>query len=194
MAETLSDDALITWNRLMADLKGGETYDAEDRDRGIRLINAVSSRINGMTMRKLASRTYTNQILDGTGGETLVLPQYPVTAISAIRVDSSREFGSSTILDSDDYDWDEDSGIVYIWGATPAAPRCVKITYTAGLTPVPDDLQQCVVEAVLSVWRKVMSKSVGVQSITGDGVTTQYEIDFPIPAMRVIDRYHREAV
>jgi len=194
MAETLSSDALITWDRLKAELETSGFFDSDDRDRGIRFINAVSRRANSITRRKLKSRTYTDATFDGTGDDHLVLPQYPVTAVSAVSVDITRAFAATAVLDSDDYEYDEDTGILYIWIGTPKFKRCVRVTYTAGYVTAPDDLQDAIVQAVAYSWKKSVSKSFGVQSITGDGVTTQFEIDLPIPSMRIIESYKREPV
>lgn len=195
MAETLSTNALITFDRFEADM--GEalgTFSAEDKDIAIRLINAASTRANTITRRKLASRSYTDVTLDANGGEVILLPQFPVTAFSEVRVDSARSFGTSTIISSSNYDYNEDTGELFVWTGFPRARRCVRVSYTGGYATVPDDLQHAIVEAVAYAWKQLATKKIGVQSITGDGITTQYPIDIPIPAMRVIESYRREYV
>lgn len=194
MAETLSTDALITFDRLESDM--GEalgTFGADDKDVAVRLINAVSARVNTMTRRKLASRSYTDVTLDGPGSNIVLLPQYPVTDVSEVRIDTARVFADSSVVSSDYYEYDGDTGELFVWTWIPRYRRCMRVSYTAGYTTIPDDLQHAVVQAVAYSWKQYASKKIGVRSIVGDGITTQYEIDIPIPAMRVIESYRREA-
>jgi len=189
MAEELSANALITFDRLEADMG---PLDIDDYAVAIRLINAVSARANTITRRKLKGRTYSDVTLDGTGSDLILLPQYPVTAVSEVKVDSARAFGAATVVDTDDWEYDGDTGELFIWTKTPKVRRCVRVSYTAGYVTVPDDLQYAIVEAVAYSWKQLSSKTIGTRSITGDGITTQYEIDIPIPAMRVIESYTKE--
>src|SRR6185503_8264304 len=48
------------------------------------VINATTEAVEGYTKRKLASRTYTSSIFDGSGAVYLKLREYPVTAVSAV--------------------------------------------------------------------------------------------------------------
>lgn len=186
---TLSSDALISTETLQDYLGvSGELWDSDENDFAINLINAASDRANTLTHRKLASRTHTSVKLDGSGRDIVVLPEYPVTAISELRIDTAREFGASSIIDSDDYEYYEDGRLFYPY-IFPHARRCVQVTYTAGYTTVPYDLQQAIVEACAYVWKRMKSRSIGTRSTTADGVTTQYEIDIPMPAMRVFTSY-----
>jgi len=190
VAYVLSDDALIDWDTLARYLGEPTDFDSADEQFGIRLINAASARANTITKRKLASREYTDLILDGNGADMLLLPQWPVTVITEIRIDSARDFGDDTVLDSDEYGSYGD-GRVFILGYLPSARRCVMVTYTAGYVTVPDDLQDAVIEAIAYTWKRTKSRSIGTRSTTADGVTTQYEIDIPIPAMRVFETYRK---
>lgn len=186
---TLSDDALVTTDTLESYLGvSGESWDTDETDFAINLINAASARANNITGRELASRTHTDIILDGTGRDIVVLPQYPVTDVSELRIDVSREFGSSTVVDTDDYEYYEDGRLFY-HSYFPLDRRCVKVTFTAGYTTVPYDLQQAIAETCAYMWKRLKSRAIGTRSITADGVTTQFEIDIPLPAMRVLQSY-----
>ena len=65
------------------------------------------------------------------------------------------------------------------------------ITYTAGYVTVPPDLEHAVIESIAYLWKRLRSRAIGTRSVTADGVTTQFEIDIPIPAMRVFQSYGR---
>jgi len=187
----LSSDALVSVATLESYLGvSGETWDSDEQDFGINLINAASARANVITGRQLASRTHTDIILDGSGRDIVVLPEYPVTDVAELRVDTARSFGATSVIDTDDYEYYDDGRLCY-WSGFPLARRCVKVTYTAGYATVPYDLQQAVVESCAYTWKRYRSRSIGTRSITADGVTTQYEIDIPIPAMRVFESYRK---
>lgn len=186
----LTADALVTWDVLRTYLGEGHDYlGDDDRVWAEGLINAASERANMISGRKLASRAATVK-LDGTGGDVLLLPEYPVTAIAEVKLDTARAFGTDTVLDADDYVLYED-GRLYFPSGLPSARQCVQITYTAGYVTVPPDLQLAVVECVAYGWKRFRSRAIGTSSITADGVTTQYEIDIPMPARRVFESYRR---
>jgi len=187
----LTADALISVETLEEYLSlDGDVWGAEDHDFAVGLINAASQRANTLTARKLKSREYADVRLDGTGSDILLLPEYPVTAVSEVRIDSSRELGDDTILESDEYEYYED-GRLYVPAGIPRSRRCVMITYTAGYVTVPPDLEHAVIESIAYLWKRLRSRAIGTRSVTADGVTTQFEIDIPIPAMRVFQSYGR---
>lgn len=181
-------DALVSW--ATARIYLGTTSDPladEDQLYTEGLINAASTRANAISGRLLAQRTQTI-ILDGPGGEIVVLPQFPVASITEVRIDTLRAFGSDTIVAATDYDFYED-GRLWVTIGTPEARRSIQVTYTAGFDPVPDDLQIAVIESIAYSWKRLQSRSIGTQSITADGVTTQFEIDIPMPARRIFESY-----
>lgn len=190
MPSTLTADALVSWDMIQIYLgTANDPLDYEDQAYTEGLINAVSARANMMTGRKLRSRAAT-VTLDGNGRDIILLPEFPVDSVAEVRIDTKREFGDETIIPSASYDVYED-GRLYVEPRVPFARRCVRVTYTAGFEPVPDDLQQAVVESVAYSWKRLRSRAIGTQSITAEGVTTQFEIDIPIPAKRVFESYRR---
>lgn len=190
MPSTLTADALVSWETVKVYLgTANDPLDEDDREYTEGLINAVSARANMITGRKLKSRTAT-VTLDGNGRDIILLPEFPVDSVAEVRIDTKREFGDETIVAAGSYDVYED-GRLYVEPRVPFARRSVRVTYTAGFDPVPDDLQQAVIESVAYSWKRLRSRAIGTSSITADGVTTQYEIDIPIPAKRVFESYRR---
>jgi hypothetical protein len=186
----LSVDALVTWSVVRQYLiSGGEPLDDTERLYTEGLINAVSRRANAIADRQLRSRTATIT-LDGPGGTIVMLPEYPVTAVAEVRIDTGRVFGSASVLGSDDYEYYDD-GRLYVPAGVPHSRRSVRVTYTAGYDPVPDDLQHAAIECVAYAWKRLRSRAIGTSSITADGITTQFEIDIPMPAMRTFQSYRR---
>lgn len=184
----LTDDALVTWEYVQGFLGDASApFDADDREFGIGLINAASSRANDIARRKLRGRTAT-VTLDGTGTDIVVLPEYPVAEVTDVRVDITRTFPDSSAITGFDY---YEDGRLFVPARVPAQRRCVRVAYTAGYDPVPHDLMQAVVEVVAYSWKRLRSRAIGTSSVTADGVTTQFEIDIPMPARRVFESYRR---
>ena len=96
------------------------------------LIDGVSSKVEQFLHRNIRLANYI-EYQDGKGLEMLYLKQYPVKSITSIYDDIDRSFGSTTEVDSDDYTYDPDTGIVYYdSGYFSNGIRNVKITYMAG--------------------------------------------------------------
>jgi hypothetical protein len=73
--------------------------------------------------------------LNGDGSRTLLLPELPVTAITAVTVEG-------VALDPSEYQWDA-NGLLRLDGCCSVFPRrlaSVDVTYSHGYDPVPDDL------------------------------------------------------
>lgn len=111
------------------------------------IINAVSDQAEAIVGRKLAKRSYTNQLLDGDGSTELFLPQFPVDLTSSgvvfqLYVDSTRTFAASSLLTrwdgtgaigSSHYRVEADTGIVRRFNDVfPVGCDVVKVNYTAG--------------------------------------------------------------
>jgi hypothetical protein len=64
----------------------------------IDMINRSTGLFEQYTGRKLYSRAYVNQLIDGTGEATAFLLEYPVTAVASIKTSDSREFSAESAL------------------------------------------------------------------------------------------------
>ena len=92
--------------------------------------------------RIVESTVYANARIDGSGRDELLLPQFPVTALSDVRMANDYAFADATVLvEDDDYTYDPDSGIItHLSGVWSEGVRNVRLTFTAGYATVPDDL------------------------------------------------------
>lgn len=93
--------------------------------------------------------TTVTRVLDG-GEVSLILPDFPVLSLTSVG------YADGSMIDLDDLDLDLSTGIVH-WGYGTAGrftggSRYVTATYTAGWQPVPEDLQQAVLELVRHLW------------------------------------------
>ena len=106
------------------------------------LILATDQKCKSYCKKDFELTTYTNQKLDGTGTNHLLLPQYPIDSISSIYDDINRDWGSNTLLSVDDYIYDSASGIITLTDGSvfTKGDKNIKITYSSGYTSIPDDL------------------------------------------------------
>lgn len=132
--------ALTTLDRAKSFL--GISGDSQDTRLTI-MINQITGSIEQFLSRKLLSQVYTNEEYDGTGTDTLVLKQYPVTAFSKLEVNVSGDATASwETIDTSRYFWYEDGRVVLLSpvggfldvdaGVFLDQPRKYRATYTAG--------------------------------------------------------------
>lgn len=130
------------------------------------IIDAVQAEIERYCSRAFESATYTDEAYHGTGTDTLILRNWPVTAVSAVKIVASD--GTTTTLDSGDYRADlsaNDRGHLYRirssdfgWGEPsgacwPEGRLNVKVTYTGGYATVPHDVEEaafCLIDSKLA--------------------------------------------
>lgn len=130
------------------------TYDTFLTDR----INAVSTAIESYCRRSFAIQSYTVNV-DGAGTTELLLPQYPIGTVTQIVKDfySSQPTtipGSALIVNNS-------TGIISVapnGGYNPwfgYGNQNIQVTYTAGYSPIPDDLQEACAQAVLVAYNRM---------------------------------------
>lgn len=78
--------------------------------------------------------------LDSNGASVLLLPAYPVTAVTAVVIDGEPQSVA-------DFEWSR-KGILRRRGGWPAGYRKVIVTYSHGYAEVPADVAAAVAEAV----------------------------------------------
>lgn len=132
-----------------------------------RLVTSISAYVEAYLNRKIASATYTD-VLDGTGTNGLMLPRYPVTAVSSVSIG-----GVLVSAAADDasmgYVW-SDIGLDYRGGVFTSGRRNVRVTYTAGYSVTPPEIEQAVLELAALRYRERdrighSSKSIGGETV-----------------------------
>ena len=142
----------------------------------ITALNAASRRFRGAVRHPVSFVAGDSLTLDGTGTESLLLPAAPVVAVDSVSLD-----GEALTLDTD-YSWSSDGFLRRLAGYWPDRLRCIEVVYSHGWNPVPDDIQEVVIDqaqAIYAVQPGVQQKTVGSQSVTfgvqaAAGVTSQW--------------------
>lgn len=164
--------------------------DESNVDRVDMLIAWIQDRAELLIGRKLEYAEFT-WYLDGTGSNRIVLPVAPVTAITALYIDSGRSFTEAE--DSDEYYVNTANGIVTLFNTTtPRMPIVIKVEATAGYTEdtLPASLKMAFMEAIkwnLSRWNDGYFGRTNQN--TPDGVSVGYEMVLPMGVQRVFEAY-----
>lgn len=164
---------------------------AADDTRIQSLIDACSAFIETFTNRKYLQASYT-ETLDGNGKDTLLLENYPVTAVASVSI---RGQVISPVPNPNDFattGFMFDEGGVILQGGVLfyKGRRNVTISYTAGFAAIPLDLVQAVIETCALKIKQ--GPQTGVSSKGMAGETTSYVLsDFPKPVQTLLNNYKR---
>lgn len=153
------------------------------------LIPAVSAWFRGQVDRQIGAEDVSEKYAH-EGGDLISVRESPVTAVASFAVDGVPVPRAAT--DSAP-GWYILAGRLYVRGWYVPAGSIVSITYTAGYTPVPADVDQAVREMVALKYRE--RGSVGTQTVSalGQSITFLPSIT-PRAVQDVIDRYRRMSV
>jgi hypothetical protein len=139
---TLLDYALTT----VADVKetlGIASGDTSKDNLIIRKINLATEMIEGYTGRRFKLTTYTNEEYNATNTDELVLLQRPVVSIDSLDYrNSSYNTDDWSTADTQTYFFDSNAGIVEGTFSFGGHWNTVRITYTAGYSTIPSDIQE----------------------------------------------------
>jgi len=170
------------------------------------LIDAIQDFCDGYTNRKLEAKRYLTDpnfsYLDGMGKPFIYLPQYPVSYVSSAHIDTDREFGSGTLLASDDMYWYPGTGkLMSEAGYFSSGRRNVLVDYTAGYAPIvggthnaavstypiPQDLRQVMIEMAVMSFKEGMTAVHTV--ITQEQIRTQNMLSGGSFWRKILDKY-----
>ena len=160
-------------------------------------INRASIWANDYTGRRLKSRTNSDSY-DGDGSDLLLLSDYPVTAISDIRIDDGTNEGAPESVSSDDISLSSLNGLIKLKNGVMFVKGFlnVSVAYTAGYTTAPETVKEAVLLYVGHLYRRQYAdQKFGVQSETVGYRTTTYGSDDIIPkAKSLLNPYRSERV
>ena len=159
----------------------------QDADLLQTLITAASAFIAGWTACSFVSAQYT-EVRDGTGRETLLLPNTPVTAIVSVTIDG-HAIPASGGWPQPGYGFDGSSVYLLGRGFTPGR-RNIAVVYMAGYVSVPADVAQACVELVAFRYR-LIAKTGLVSEGALQQTTTYSQSDMPASVKTALSTYQR---
>lgn len=176
-----------------------------------RLIDVATDTIESFCGRRFKKTTYTDELYDGTGGDSLVLKQYPVVAGQAFTLNEragSDNVSNFSTLSSNIYFVKNDRGIVqFSSGIFLPYPQRYKITYTAGYdfdntTPGATaesvglgDLEEACWQLVGNAYSdRKHNDAVASESIGNYSVSFRRDISMSASLKATLERYRRVSV
>jgi len=172
----LASNALVT----LADFKQFmhiDTDDVDDDGRLTQVINYVSQRIERYCKRVFKSAAYTEYYDGVLDMSSLILNQYPVSAISSIYDDPSWYYTADSLILATDYAYDADSGMVFLAPGYrfSMGKRNIKITYTAGYSTIPADLANACCEWCALEYQRISKERWGLNNISAANTSTGFD-------------------
>jgi hypothetical protein len=113
-----------------------------------KIITGVSAAMQSYASRNFVSQSY-SRVLNGRGGDRVSLPDYPITAVSAVSVDGVTIQPAATPLQSG-FVFSDTQVMLRGFRFSPGVQN-VAIAYTAGFAAVPADLVRAACEGVAAV-------------------------------------------
>ncbi|HNX82476.1 MAG TPA: phage head-tail connector protein [Candidatus Omnitrophota bacterium] len=151
------------------------------------LIARVTDEAETYCRRKFADATYTEKY-DGNGCQSMQLKQYPITSITSVHDDLDRAFLSDTLIDSDDYVFDAESGILTLdWSIFSRGVQNIQVVYNAGYTTMPQDLEQAAIMLVSSYY---LAFKAAINATVGQDIGSK-PYYLKKDAYVILDRYQR---
>lgn len=99
------------------------------------LVNAVTDQIEAYCNRKLKERVVVDEEFDGMDSDTLILPDYPLSSVSSVKIDG-------VLVDAAEYKLRKGMGaIVRLKSKWPKGVLNLQVSYTAGYANVPANLE-----------------------------------------------------
>jgi len=154
-----------------------------------------------------AIEKYCNRIFEkavvveySNGGKNIVhVKRPPINATPApvIREDASREFGSSSIIDSDDYFFEDGGDSFFFDYNLEKGFGSIEISYTGGYTTIPEAIKQVCVEMVVRKLKMGDTGDIGVttKTLPGGGVSISFSQEDILPDQKIVlNLYRKEPV
>jgi hypothetical protein len=151
-------------NELRLFLRHPGAFTSEETEQAELLLDLAEGEIDDVTGQSLALSTDT-VVLDsptrqnpgsgstGTGSHTLVLPRWPVTAVTSVTLLGDSEADEELTFGKDhDYTWSAAGTLTRIGGWWPTHDQCVQVVYTAGYDPVPAGAKRIELRMAAAAW------------------------------------------
>lgn len=197
----LNANALVSLADTKAHL-GIPALDTTQDARIERLINTASQLIEDYTDRKLTYQAYDVR-RDGRRADRLVLPEWPVVAITSVWDDPAWDFQSQTVIDPTEYDVEEECILVLKNGRKfSRANRNVRVQYTAGyrtLTglvgePIPSTLSYACLMTVDWLDALKADRRLGVTSKSKQGESISFSDALPPQIAAMLEDFVRQEI
>lgn len=172
---------LTSVNRLASYLRLETTQQSQDNGLLQLLVDAANDAITKAVQRNVLSAQY-SETRDGTGTDTLVLANYPVTAVGSLVV------CNAALIASTDFVFTATSIKLLKWARFPRGVANIAVQYTAGLGALPNDL--CHAATKWAGLRYKETNRLGEKSKVLEGNTVDFDLsEMPEDVANIVSRY-----
>ncbi len=165
------------------------------------MVAAVNAWVLKYLDRGIEKTTYTGELYDGTGTASLILRNYPVSAVTKVLIENEElkavDYDDRVESGTDGY-WikDADTGILFRSSCWPRGRGLIKVSYTAGYDEIPDDLKYCcyrIASYLRNVQKKpgLVAESLGSYSYSLAGPQSGLDIIQASGVGEILDHYKR---
>lgn len=159
------------------------------------LVNGVCKAAEEFCNRQFLARDYTEEC-DGKGNSEILLKQYPVNSIASLYDDPDRDWDAATLIDTDDYMFDSETGRVRLEGSLifSVAKQNVKAIYNAGYAATPYDVKLAILGWCATVRKEQDGARWGITSLAAAGPQggVAYVVEaIPKPVQAILQRYRK---
>lgn len=153
----------------LTDVESVQLYLEEDGNEALfaTMIKGLSDFIQGVLVgdisqggycnRRFIATDYTSALYTGNDRKNLLLRQWPINSVTTIVIDGTTIFpsGSSALADLGFYiDSDISGNLIYCYNWNSWMPNNIEITYNAGYSEIPFDLQLAVIGLISIRWKQ----------------------------------------
>lgn len=166
-----------------ADLANVLGYAVDEEDAAaLAALDTATATIQALTNQTLEEVEDDVILLDGPGRKVLLLPEWPVTAISSIEEDGVE-------LAPADYAWSADGYVRRIGKLWPSQLRSIQVTYTHGYAVLP--------ALIVSLTAKLAARELIVPVASRQETIGSYSTSYVSPSLQadelaLLDRYRRQ--
>jgi len=147
------------------------------------ILDSVEKWIKEYCHRDFIQTTYTNELYDGQGYQTLFLKHYPIIEVTELKINDEA-------IDPDDLITYE-NGTLYYPSGFPQGHQNISVTYSAGYTTMPEDLKFAVLTAVSYLYNKKDKEGFGLVEYSLGHIREKFVDILPPETMEILQRYKK---
>jgi hypothetical protein len=140
---------------------------------------AVDKQVKNYCARNFNEEIGHIEYCDGDGGNEILLEDYPVSSVLMyIKSDTEEEFDDDEdLIDSEDYVFYPDIGLIHYYGQFPDSHRSIKFVYTRGYSDddMPEDLKLVCKVEVKNNYERMKENTMNLKSNSLAGMSKSYQ-------------------
>ncbi len=153
-----------------------------------RLVKEMSREFSDAIDRDLEKKTHTQYFDGDVMTKKLFVNNYPIVSITSIKDDLDRTFGADSAIDTDEYSFYEDEGIIVLDTVLTPGQKNIQVVYVGGYDEIPSDAKNCV---KMMVAREYLLNFTNLNSKESSQVLEARLARLDKRIKEIVDRYRR---